>query len=81
MTTSNVVDVDPAAIVTIEVTLASVVSSETNETGKSESSVPEMLTEPASARTPSPSVADAGRETIRFVCSLSSTVMMLLPAA
>ena len=80
MLTSNITDVEPMDILTNGVTVSSDVSSEKSEIDRSLVNVPEMLTVPAFVATPSTSVAEAGRATIRFVCSLSRTAMVLLPS-
>ncbi len=69
--TANCTDVVPAAIVTREVTINSVVSMDDSRTIRSLVNVPDMPTVPALGSSPSPSMADGDSVTTRFVCSLS----------
>ncbi len=81
MLTSNVTDVVPDTMVTCDVTATSVRSSDTSETCRSFVGLPSTLTVPASGNTPSPSTADSGRDTTRFVGSLSRTAIDARPSA
>src|SRR5579859_495656 len=71
----NALETCPAGIVTLSGTVSFAGVPDTKETTRSVGKGPEMLTEAALVNTPAFSQALAGRVTIRFMLSLSSTEM------